>query len=64
MAEPRKHSIIVDRLTPTHHIMGCACGWSTSVIRKQNARARASKIRAAIRRHFAEVASTQERANG
>jgi hypothetical protein len=38
--------------SPTHILITCTCGWRTQIIRKQNALARASKVRSAIHRHY------------
>lgn len=47
------HNIDV-RKTPIGHLIRCACGWS-QVIPKQNALARAAKVRAACRKHLKEA---------
>jgi acetone carboxylase gamma subunit len=44
---------ITTRKTPMGHMAICSCGWTFSVPR-QNAWARAAKIRAAVNKHLAE----------
>lgn len=46
-----KHEI-TERPTPINYLVMCTCGWQYQTTRRQNARARASKIRAAIRQHL------------
>jgi len=42
---------ITTRKTPIYYLIQCSCGWHFETSRKQNAWARAAKIRAAISRH-------------
>jgi hypothetical protein len=45
----RAHEI-TEHVTPIGHLLRCKCGWSHTVPR-QNALARAAKVRRAIREH-------------
>jgi hypothetical protein len=43
---------VIDQVkSPIHFKVFCSCGWSFQTTRKQNAWARAAKIRAAIKAH-------------
>lgn len=48
------HHYIEHRSTPISYMAVCRCGWSFETKRKQNAFARAGKIKAAVARHLAE----------
>jgi hypothetical protein len=50
----RAHEI-AQRTTPINHLVVCTCGWSFQTTRKQNAWARAAKVRGAIRQHCDEI---------
>lgn len=47
---------ITERRAPGSFLVRCSCGWSVE-IRKQNALARAAKIRRAIREHQESAAA-------
>lgn len=49
------HSIS-ERRTPVSVLVLCTCGWSREISRKQNAFARAAKVKKAIREHVKWVA--------
>jgi hypothetical protein len=51
-----KRHDIQEREAPTGYLVLCSCGWSVFV-RKQNALARAAKIRTARKTHLAEIAT-------
>lgn len=42
---------IVEKASPVSVILRCSCGWSHQIDRRQNALARAAKVRAAKREH-------------
>lgn len=42
---------IVEIATPIAIIVRCSCGWTKEITRKQNAYARAAKVKSAIRHH-------------
>ncbi len=42
---------ITSVMSPADEMVFCSCGWRHTVTRRQNALARAAKVRAAIRRH-------------
>lgn len=54
--------VIGSRRTPINFIVSCECGWSFQTTRKQNAWARAAKIRGAIRQHLDEVEAKSQTA--
>lgn len=58
MPDPAKHQI-EEKRSPTHILVLCSCGWTGQITRKQNARARASKVRGLINRHLKEVAGVR-----
>lgn len=43
---------ISERRSPIDVVAFCSCGWAYSTTRRQNARVRASKINAAVRKHL------------
>ena len=45
---------VAERATPLHYMAVCTCGWVFQTTRRQNALARAAKIRAAIRQHLSD----------
>jgi hypothetical protein len=49
-----KHEI-TERRSPAAILILCTCGWSRAVLRRQNALARASKVRAARAEHEREI---------
>jgi hypothetical protein len=49
-----KHEIS-SRNSPVSVITMCSCGWSHTETRRQNAWARAAKIKSAVRGHFARI---------
>lgn len=49
--QPITHDI-EERRTPIAILITCSCGWHSQITRRQNALARASKVRAAIRAHL------------
>lgn len=51
---------ITERKTPISILLLCDCGWTHSESRRQNARPRAAKLRAATRKHWAEVLPPQD----
>lgn len=48
-----KHVIVTIR-SPINITARCSCGWSVTITRRQNALARAAKIRAVIHKHLQE----------
>jgi hypothetical protein len=48
-----------ERRSPVAILLICSCGWRRTITRKQNALARAAKVRAAWREH--EQATDKER---
>jgi len=49
-----KHEI-TERRSPAAILILCTCGWSRAVLNRQNALARASKVRAARAEHEREI---------
>ena len=56
MSKPRA---ITERRAPTATIVCCTCGWSRTITRRQNALARAAKVRAARNEHARQVAAAR-----
>lgn len=52
MAKTDTHEITQHK-NPIQYVLRCSCGWSFSTSRRQNAWARAAKIRAAVGAHLA-----------
>lgn len=52
---------ISETRTPIAVILRCSCGWHYSASRRQNARARAAKVKAAIRAHIPRKSEQVER---
>jgi hypothetical protein len=46
---------ITERRSPINIVVRCSCGWSRTFTRKQNALARAAKVRAAVDAHNREI---------
>jgi hypothetical protein len=46
---------ITERRSPAAILILCTCGWSRAVLHRQNALARASKVRAARAEHEREI---------
>ncbi len=44
--------LITTRESPIEVLLFCTCGWTDSVTRRQNALARAAKVKGKIRRHY------------
>jgi hypothetical protein len=49
----REH-IVEERRSPISIILRCSCGWRREITRRQNALARAAKVKAAIHLHEKE----------
>lgn len=49
-----KHEI-AEYVSPVGVTWRCSCGWSTQQSRRQNALARAAKLKAAARKHYKAV---------
>ncbi len=47
--------IMTERRSPVAFLLRCSCGWSRQITRRQNALARAAKIRAAWNEHEREI---------
>lgn len=58
MAAPIKH-VVATRYAPGAVLISCTCGWSRQISRRQNALARAQKVKAAIREHY-RIADAQQ----
>lgn len=48
---------IEERKTPINYLVTCTCGWTYQTTRRQNAWARAAKIRGAVAAHSKEIES-------
>ena len=46
---------ITHRASPAIYTVTCSCGWRFETKRRQNAWARAAKVKAAVNAHFAAV---------
>lgn len=44
--------VLTEYVSPAHYIIRCSCGWSAMQPRRQNALARAAKLRAAVAHHL------------
>ena len=48
--------LITERESPVAMLLRCKCGWHKEITRKQNALARAAKVKAAVHEHIRWIA--------